>query len=770
MRNSSRSAARGQALLLLIARLAADVMDHPPPKLVKLLEELGLATASQVASIRGRARRLARQLPLLESVWVDALAQARRLTAWQAAEIRAGRGEQLRVGPFVLEQPLEWPDFGAAYRARQIDSRAAVRLVVWATKLGQPDPLGRLESLASRAPELTAAGVSPIVTAGADGPLRYVAARWLPGISAAEWMVHHGRFSPAAVLEIARQMAAALAALERAGVCHGDLSPRGLLLTEAGQAVLLQPGVRAIVRPVEGIAYADLQPAAYDYLAPERAAGSAATPSGELYSAGCVWWHLLAGRAPRSGGSSLAKLRAALGGRLPDIGQLVQSIPQPLAEAIAGCTANDVGARVPSAVRLTSLLGPSSRAGRASLRRCLSGEVWSPTSFDPFPATRRPKRLRGVLPAALAALLVGAATVGALAWQGVIALKSKPEAPPVATSPAPTNPPTPKLAASSAPSGPAALAAAGPVAAESLSLSAGMRVGRPDGQRVQLQVPAAGLRVPVDNVSFENVDFLWSASPAVRPTEAAMIRLHAGRAEFRGCTFRVAAGPQPPVAIRWAHPADDADATLSLPSGKLRLADCVFEAIDAAVECRTCGPTALECSNLLQVGGGPLIRALHWPTAEESLRVNLVRVTLRNTGGVLLCHYEKVAAAPGPLVIQAVQSGLFPDRGKALIGLVGTESPTGLIEVIQWTGQGSLMGVDAPMAMWLPPKGVATPVDDARLAISGIARSEVEFAGPVAAGPAGSQILSWQGPLRSPDPPGADITRLPIASPSRKGS
>jgi serine/threonine-protein kinase len=745
-------------------------MDHPPPKLVKLLEDLGLATAGQVASIGGRARRLARQLPLLESVWVDALVQARRLTAWQAAEIRAGRGEQLRVGSFVLEQPLDWPDFGAAYRARQIDSRAVVRLVVWAAKPGQPDPLGRLESLASRAPELSTPGVSPIVAAGAAGDLRYVASRWLLGISAAEWMIHHGRVAPLAVLEIARQMTAALAALERAGVCHGDLSPRGLLLTDAGQAVLLQPGVRAIVRPVEGIAYADLQPAAYDYLAPERGAGSPATPSADLYAAACVWWHLLAGRAPRSGGSSLAKLHAAQSGRLPEIRQLVQRIPQPLAEAIACCTAAVVDARPPSFVRLVSLLGPSDRAGKASLRRCLSGELWNPTSFDPFPANRRPNRLRGVLPAGLAALLVVVATVATLAWQGVVVLKGRPELPSVATGPAATSSTASKLPAVAAASGPGTPVDAGPIAAETLALTAGTRVGASDGRRVQLRVPAAGLRVPVDNVSFENVDFLWSASPAVPPAEAAMLRLHAGRAEFRGCTFRVAAGPHVPVAIRWAHPAEDAHSTLSLPSGKLRLGDSVFESVDAAVECRTRGPTAIECSNVLQVNGGPLVRAWHWPTAEESLRVTLQRATLRNTGGVLECHYEKVAAAPGPLVVQAVQSGLFPGRGKALITLAGSESPAPLIEVIQWTGQGSLMGIEAPVAMWLPPQGAATPVDDSRLAISGVARSEVEFAGPAEAGPAASQILGWQGPLRSPDPPGADIPRLPIASPSRKRS
>jgi serine/threonine-protein kinase len=756
-------------------------MDHPPPKLVKLLEDLGVATGAQVASVEGRARRLARHLPLLESVWVDALVQARRLTAWQSAEIRAGRGEQLRVGPFVLEQPVDWPDFAAAYRARQVDTQAKHRLVVFRRNTGLPDPLLRLEALASRAAELTLPGVSPIEQAGGVGDLRFCVSAWIDGISASEWMVHHGRFAPLAVLEIARQMATALAGLEKAGVCHGDLGPRGLLLNDSGQVVMLEPGLRAIVRPVEEASEADLRPEAYDYLAPERAAGGApVTPTADLYSAACVWWHLLAGRAPRPGGNSQAKLHAVQSGRLPDLDRLVRGIPEPLAEAIAACTARDPGERPQSFARLASLLGPSDRAGRACLRRCVAGEEWDFARFDPFPGQGQHRRPRGVLPVAAAVLLaVVAATVG-LVWQGTLGLtrKAAPQAP-VATmarleaSPAakPAVVPSGVVPTAHVASGTGGSGRLGAIAAESLQLTAGARIGEPTGRRLQIVVPVAGWRVSVEDVGFENVDFVWQASSVGPvPPETAMVRLEAGRADFRGCVFRVSAGPRVPVAIRWTHPSEEADSLLALPSGKLRLENCLFESIDAAVECRTRGPTALDFSNVLQIEGGPLVRAMHCPTAEESLRIGLRRTTLRANGGVLECRYGEVGTSPGPVVIQAVQSGLFPRVGSALIALSGPEAPARLLDVVQWTGQGSLVGLQSPIVVWQSPSEGARPVDDARLAISGVARSEVEFAGASGGGPLASQILRWQAPLRSPDPPGADVTRLPMAGSGAKGS
>jgi hypothetical protein len=747
-------------------------MDHPPPKLAKLLEELGLATAGQVASVAGRARRLARQLPLLESVWLDALVQVRCLTPWQSLELKAGRGDRLRVGPFVLESPLDWPDFGLAYRARRIDDHAAFRVVILAGRPSMPDPVGRLEVLAARAPELARPGVTPIVAAGADGDRCWCASPASDGIPLSQWMIHHGRFPPQAVLEIARQMVAALAALEKAGVCHGDLSPRGVLLTDTGLIELLQPGLRAIVRPVEGCSQAELRPEAYDYLAPERAVdGTSPTPAADLYAAACVWWHLLAGRAPRMGGTSLAKLQAAANGRLPDIGQLVQAIPCALTDAIAACTERRPDARPPSFTRLAAELGPADRSGRASLRRCAAGAEGPLTLFDPFPAVRRRKRAPGAAPAVGAGLLAVVAAIVGLVWYGRSAPSPRPETQAVASAiprpiPTPEKAPPPDSVVQASHVVPSPATPAGPTPAESIPLKAGTHIGTA-AKRLQLVLPAAGWLVSVEDVCFENVDFEWHAAGAdVRPADGAMIRLHAGRAEFRGCTFR---GGEVPV-IRWVHPADEANSPLVLPSGRLRFLDCVFHKVGTVVACQARGAVAIEFSNTLHVEGGPLVRAARWPTAEESLRISLARTTLRETDGVLDCPYQADLASPGPIVVQTVQSGLFPCRGKALLTLAGAEPPGRVVEAVEWSGEGSLIGMEAPVAVWRGPDAGVHPVDDSRLAISGVARSTVEFAGPPAQGPAASRITQWQGPLRSPDPPGADSSRLPALTPIAKGS
>ena len=133
---------------------------------------------------------------------------------------------------------------------------------------------------------------------------------------AADWMAENGRLPPQAVEHIAREMLERLAELERLGIVHGDIGAAGLLLTDSGRVALPMAGLRAAVRPAEGYSFSDLQPEAYDYLAPERIAdGTPPTLASDMYACGCLWWHLLTGRAPFAGGNSLAKLRAVHAGR-----------------------------------------------------------------------------------------------------------------------------------------------------------------------------------------------------------------------------------------------------------------------------------------------------------------------------------------------------------------------------------------------------------------------------------------------------------------------
>src|SRR5271170_4881500 len=104
--------------------------DFPSDSLATLLAQLRLATGGQVRSVAPLVRRLAGELTHFDSVWVDALAQAHILTRFQAAEINAGRGANLRVGGFVLSAALPGPAYARVFAAVDFENRSSARLLV----------------------------------------------------------------------------------------------------------------------------------------------------------------------------------------------------------------------------------------------------------------------------------------------------------------------------------------------------------------------------------------------------------------------------------------------------------------------------------------------------------------------------------------------------------------------------------------------------------------------------------------------------------------
>ncbi len=274
--------------------------EQPPPQLVKLFESLGLANECNFQAIEPAVRRLAGDLPRFESVWIDALRHERMLTQFQAAEIMAGRGRIIAHGRYVLCHVVQECGYATVFRAQDVESRESIRLL---TTAAPTPPIDRLQSqfnslieLALRLPSL----FGLVMSAEMNGSRLWAASPWVEGTSLADWMLHHGRFPPEAALEIGRAMAEQLAAMESVGLVHGDIRAENVLLLPDGGVCLPQPGVRAIIRPHEGIAHGELAPEACSTLAPERVSrGTQPTIASDMFACGCVWWQMLCGRPAR---------------------------------------------------------------------------------------------------------------------------------------------------------------------------------------------------------------------------------------------------------------------------------------------------------------------------------------------------------------------------------------------------------------------------------------------------------------------------------------
>ena len=111
------------------------------------------------------------------------------------------------------------------------------------------------------------------------------------------------RLKPGVAIHVLRDCLAALAALHRDGVTHGDLKPSNVMLKRTGLAKVVDIGSAADLRSAEGRrAWSPL------YAAPEVLDGGALTPQSDLASLGYILVEMLAGRSPFDGALGIGGL------------------------------------------------------------------------------------------------------------------------------------------------------------------------------------------------------------------------------------------------------------------------------------------------------------------------------------------------------------------------------------------------------------------------------------------------------------------------------
>ena len=815
--------------------------DQPPEDLVALLERLHLATRAQVQSVAPRARKLACELPLFNSVWIDALAQARLLMPYQAAEINAGRGEQLLVGPYLIQKLVQQLDYANCYLAKKVieavpdgapeenqaTKKTAEEFVHLFVARGlatdfAPQVTNELKSSIEKLAHLDSPIIASIQSADCSSDSVWAASAKTEGFPAIDWISCQGRLPAVIVLEIARQMAAALAWLEQAGVSHGDISASTLWLSPSGTIQLIGGGICAILRGSVSDGKEPPRLGSLDYTAPEALRDNSAgnnrvvikTNVGDqslvdIYACGCLWWHLLAGRAPIAGGDVPSKIAVIERNRILDIRQIAPDTPVALAEIIQRCTCADPQKRPQSFRDLAESLGPATPSGRRRLAvELLRG---GRATMRPDLTARLNRGVRHaaqpLLAATICAILIAAATSPLWKSRPQVVLQAIVGKQSLLSDAGDRNATlellrrfgfqTPQskersrsatvdrnvhqvsfqaadaTAANSAPdSGVESnrpiieLAGSTETLATSLRLQRGCIVRGSSTARPMVVIPPRGLAVTADHVRFESIDFVWrgSSSQIVVAEPPTMLVIRAARVEFVGCTFQtdqIGLGDTP-VAIRLAAVAQS---RALAPASQVKIERCVINGTAAGVECDATGPIAIEIQNTLFLGPGPLIHFPLMRRADAPTEIELDRVSTRNASSVVQFNCDDTADEIGSINVAASDCVYSPAADGALVALSApgsVKSITALLKSIAWTGRGSL--ADPKMAIVQNRSGAKREsLPDDELALDGIVASAFEFEGTMGSDPRMSRVKKWLAPLESDKPPGIgdDLPPLP---------
>ncbi len=193
-----------------------------------------------------------------------------------------------------------------------------------------PNLIRRFDAEAKTAAMLRHPNIVTVFDSGdADGHL-FLALEYIDGPDLEKVIRKKGRVPVERSIEIIRQIARALDHAHGLGIVHRDIKPSNILLRRDGTATLTDLGLaRAIDESAaSGITRAGFTVGTVDYMAPEQARSSkSADVRSDLYSLGCTWFHMLAGRVPFNEGDLTNKLRAHAQSAPPDPREADQQIP-----------------------------------------------------------------------------------------------------------------------------------------------------------------------------------------------------------------------------------------------------------------------------------------------------------------------------------------------------------------------------------------------------------------------------------------------------------
>jgi serine/threonine protein kinase len=240
------------------------------------------------------------------SLLADHLVQHGLLSTFQAERALVDGPEALELGRYLLVEPVGRGSVGTTYRAvtRGDGERFAVRVLPMRSAWRVLQARKRLDTFAAL-PSHPA--VVPFTDIDSAAGRHYLAWPWADGQTFDRLVRTSGPFAPAEASRLFAELADGLRHLHTAGLPHGLLRPRSLLLGHDRQPRLLDLGVGGLLADnvadersmVDTMALASGSAAMIDYTAPECLLDpTVGSPAADLYSFGGCLYFALTGLPP----------------------------------------------------------------------------------------------------------------------------------------------------------------------------------------------------------------------------------------------------------------------------------------------------------------------------------------------------------------------------------------------------------------------------------------------------------------------------------------
>ncbi|MEK6233695.1 MAG: serine/threonine protein kinase [Planctomycetales bacterium] len=249
---------------------------------------------------------------LIDQAWI---------TAWQAEQIQAGKHGEFSLGDFRLTNLIREEDPWTYYEGRDSKGSPVLIKVLPKNQSAESDLLSRLRRESRIGSFLEHPSFSRTIQLGETEKFHYLATEGLSGARFMDsWLEYPEPLPIDWICECMRQAALGAQCMHDEDVLHRALSLKTLLIQcgddqETAVKVVGLGFIHSEKNELKGttITLAEDLVGDIDSMAPELADGPLfAEPKSDLYSLGCMLFHLLTGETPFDGASPMERLHARL--------------------------------------------------------------------------------------------------------------------------------------------------------------------------------------------------------------------------------------------------------------------------------------------------------------------------------------------------------------------------------------------------------------------------------------------------------------------------
>jgi predicted Ser/Thr protein kinase len=298
-----------------------------------------------------------------------------------------------RLGAYEIVGLIGAGGMGEVYRAvdRRLDRQAAIKVLPDAFR-SDPERIARFEREAKLLATLNHPNVAAIYGLEQGDGQQFIVMELVEGETLAD-RIARGRISVPEVLEIAKQIAAALEAAHEKGVIHRDLKPANVKLTPDDQVKVLDFGLAKALDPAIGGApsspWLSNSPTitspvgatglgvllgTAEYMSPEQARGKTVDKRSDIWAFGCVLFEMLTGKRAFEGEDVQSTLAAILRD-VPDFSSLPGETSPAVKTVVERCLEKDPKRRIPDIAVVRFLLDDVAPLTRRSREPSIPGRL-----------------------------------------------------------------------------------------------------------------------------------------------------------------------------------------------------------------------------------------------------------------------------------------------------------------------------------------------------------------------------------------------------------